>query len=787
TFAGLVSGTGALRQIGGGTTTLTADNTYGGGTTISAGTLQLGNGGTSGSIAGDVLDNAALAFDRSDTLTFAGIVSGTGALTQIGTGTTILTGANSYSGGTTISAGALQIGNGGTSGSIVGNVLDNASLVFDRSDSVTAPGAITGSGSLTQLGSGTTILTGANSYAGGTTISAGTLQLGSGGSSGSIGGDVTDNGTLAFDRSNNFTFAGIISGSGGVHQFGSGTTTLSATNTYNGATVIDNGMLLLAGSIASSSVSVNSGGIFAGSGNLAGLSVNSGGTVSPGNGGVGTLNVGGNLTMAANSTYIYDVSPASNDLLQVTGTASLNGTLVINPTGIAPGSAVYHVVDSGGLSGTFTAVTLAPGSPLTLLPELTYGPNDATLQFLVTVSSVLTGGGPLTIGNGNNGDVAGAIDFAIAYDGANVFLPLASLTPTDLAAVLEQMTGEVNVGLKSVALRSTSSFLETMLDPTVGARTNLGSGAFAMAAADMSAVRLAANGASDAGTGNHSGPQFTAWAAATGEQDSGDGDFKLGTHKTTATEFSGEFGLDYAFSPGGAAGVAVGFGNDDWDLDTDLGNGNASFYQLGAYFSERFAKNFYFDAAYTYAHFNVTTDREVDFQGVNKYRADFNTTSQAARFEFGHIFTIERGQALSPYIRFQATDISTPNYEEVTTAGSSAYALAFTRNRHFDYTTELGAAWDDVLSSGSDSFTGLRARLGWLHDFGNTLSDTATFSAFNGASFKVYGVSPAANAAHLMVGIEHDIGPVALSLNTEETFAGDAQSYGGTASIAVRW
>ena len=100
-----------------------------------------------------------------------------------------------------------------------------------------------------------------------------------------------------------------------------------------------------------------------------------------------------------------DLAAASGrHLLQVTGTASLNGTLVINPTGIAPGSAVYHVVDSSGLSGTFTAVTLAPGSPLTLLPELTYGPDDATLQFLVTVSSVLTGGGPLAIGNGNNGN-----------------------------------------------------------------------------------------------------------------------------------------------------------------------------------------------------------------------------------------------------------------------------------------------------------------------------------------------------------------------------------------------
>ena len=50
-------------------------------------------------------------------MTFGGVISGTGTLTKAGTGTTTLTGANSYSGTTTISAGTLQVGNGGTTGS----------------------------------------------------------------------------------------------------------------------------------------------------------------------------------------------------------------------------------------------------------------------------------------------------------------------------------------------------------------------------------------------------------------------------------------------------------------------------------------------------------------------------------------------------------------------------------------------------------------------------------------------------------------------------------------------
>ena len=92
--------------------------------------------------------------------------------------TLVLTGANTYSGGTTIASGILQLGNGGTTGSIVGDVTDNGTLAFNRSDTVTFPGVISGSGSLSQLGSGTTILTADSPYTGGTTVSAGTLVVG---------------------------------------------------------------------------------------------------------------------------------------------------------------------------------------------------------------------------------------------------------------------------------------------------------------------------------------------------------------------------------------------------------------------------------------------------------------------------------------------------------------------------------------------------------------------------------------------------------------------------------
>src|SRR3546814_70740 len=105
----LISGIGSVNKLGAGTVIFSADNSYTGITTIAAGVLQLGGGGTTGSIAGNVVNNAALAFNRSDEISYSGVISGTGILNQIGTGTTILNGANSYAGATNVNAGTLLV------------------------------------------------------------------------------------------------------------------------------------------------------------------------------------------------------------------------------------------------------------------------------------------------------------------------------------------------------------------------------------------------------------------------------------------------------------------------------------------------------------------------------------------------------------------------------------------------------------------------------------------------------------------------------------------------------
>jgi autotransporter-associated beta strand protein len=127
---------------------------------------------------GEVTNNATLSFNRSDAITVANDIGGTGALTKLAANTLTLTGDNSYSGITTISAGTLQVGNGGTSGSLgTGNVTNNAALVFNRSDDLNYAKVISGTGSLSKQGAGVMTLSGANTYSGATSIAAGTLVV----------------------------------------------------------------------------------------------------------------------------------------------------------------------------------------------------------------------------------------------------------------------------------------------------------------------------------------------------------------------------------------------------------------------------------------------------------------------------------------------------------------------------------------------------------------------------------------------------------------------------------
>jgi autotransporter-associated beta strand protein len=372
TYSGVIGDNGsgaALIKLGSGDLTLTGSNTYVGSTTITGGTLQVGNGGSGASIGGtsSVLDNGRLAFSHSDPQTLAVAVSGSGGLTQAGTGSLTLLGSNTYSGGTTISEGTLQVGNGGGAGSMTGAVLDNGTLALSRSDTATFAGVISGSGGLAELGPGTWVLTGANTFSGATTISSGTLQLGGSGSIAGTSG-VLDNGSLAFSRSNALTFAPVVSGSGSLTQAGTGNLTLAGGNTFSGVTTISSGSLTLANPLALQNSTLGTGG----SGTLSFGSLTS--ATFGGLTGSRTLSLANNVSSAvALSVGNNNAGATYSGALQGTGSLTKvgSGTLLLSGSnsftgGTTINAGTLEAAGTGSLPGFATAgkLTVASGGML---------------------------------------------------------------------------------------------------------------------------------------------------------------------------------------------------------------------------------------------------------------------------------------------------------------------------------------------------------------------------------------------------------------------------------------
>ena len=358
TLASELKGNASLNKMDHGTLVLTGDNSYSGGTTISEGTLQLGDGGATGSVQGDIHNNATLAVNRSGDYTLSGKISGSGALVQNGTGTLILTADNTYTGGTTINTGTLQLGDGGTSGSIKGNVTNDGVLAVNYSDKIVLNGAIGGKGA---------------------------LQIGNGGTTGSIAGDVTNNGTLSFNRSDQLIFSKVISGTGSVTQDGTGTTLMTGANTYTGATRINAGTLRqkMHGSFSAASAYYVAASATLDIGGYKTMlaSLDNDGMVSLGSNPGAVVNLAGNYTgnggMLVMNAVLGDDS-SKTDLLKVGGNTSGKSTVkVINRGGVGgrTNEGIKIIDVSGQSNGTFNLAgdyTTKPGESAVMAGAYAY-------------------------------------------------------------------------------------------------------------------------------------------------------------------------------------------------------------------------------------------------------------------------------------------------------------------------------------------------------------------------------------------------------------------------------
>ena len=401
-----------------------------------------------------------LTTNASSSTTFSGVISGAGSLTKAGTGALTLNGTNTYTGGTTVNAGTVSLGhaNGlGTSGNItftggglqygsgittdISSRIKNSTgaiLVDTNGNNVTFASALdsTNSSGFTKNGAGVLSLSGNNTYSGSTTINSGTLEIASTGllGGGSYSGNIANNGALIAGSNSNQILSGIISGTGALTKNGSGTLTLTGSNSFSGSTTLNTGTLVISHANAAGT------GTLTQSNGASLLKIDTTGTIA------NTMSVY-NVQASQSATLSgaitvnnasFDVD--SGDTLTLSGAVSGSGGVTKNGTGT--------LVLSG--SNTYAAATTVNAGTLNAAHANALGSNTTVQIYggslLVTADDAINGKN-LTLASTANGSAAAAsLAFSGTYNGTAGSLTLNADSIIDLG------TGSVAVHFSELAM-----------------------------------------------------------------------------------------------------------------------------------------------------------------------------------------------------------------------------------------------------------------------------------------------------------------------------------------------
>jgi autotransporter-associated beta strand protein len=608
---------------------------------------------------------------------------------------------------------------------------------------------------------------------------------------------------------------GAAGGRGGsLVKVGTGILTLSGTNTYTGTTTVNSGALVVNGSIASSSLTtVNSGAALIGSGTVGSTVVNAGGFLVPGHS-PGTMTVAGDLTIQRNAVYVVQVNPTTASRTNVSGAASLDGTVaaVFFP-GIYLARSYTILTADNRRTGRFEDLETF-GLPRNLRARLDYSNNTVELNLRAQlIGDNVFASQPIVLPpilglpntpedlpdpqlprfTSNQVNAGRAIDNFFNNGGTlpPAFVSLYGLSGANLTNALDQLSGEAATGAQQVGFQLGNQFLNLMLDPFVDGRSGVGG-------ADHPALGFAPERDTMPPDIAHAyaavlkappkavpvyEPRWTVWGGAYGGSNRTTGDLAvLGTHDLSANTAGFASGLDYRLTPDTVVGFAFAGGGTHWSLAQGLGGGKSDAFQAGIYGATR-AGPAYLAAAFAFTNHWMSTDR---IAVGDRLTANFNAQSYGGRLEGGYRFGTPYG-GITPYAAIQAQSFHTPGYTE-TDAIANGFALTFNGRDATDTRSELGTRFDRVLAVYSNAVLALRGRVAWAHDWVSDPSLLPVFQALPGASFIVNGATPAKNSALTSAGAELRLANgVTLLAKFDGEFAAHSSTYAGTGTVRYRW
>jgi autotransporter-associated beta strand protein len=437
-------------------------------------------------VSGTVANNGAdLTLDGAGNETMSGVISGTGRVFKSGTGTAALSVQNTFTGGTTVNAGILNLtGGGGSSGTIRGAATVNTggTLQLSTGDAVGYGGGASALTTINLTGGTLNINTTANQTLGSATINmtGGAISGNASGNLDFFGGGSTLNtlaagttatisgvplsplrqGTTTFTIAAGATPSGIdldissvlrTSPSGDATgavlvKAGPGTMRLSGANTYSRPTTVAAGTLLVNGSLAAgSTVTVNAGAVLGGTGTIKGpVTISSGAVFAPGNFGIGTLTISNTLSLAAGSTNCFELNKTggvrTNDSVRGLTTVTFGGTLVVtnatsDATALAAGD-TFTLFSAGAYNGSFASVNLPA-----LQGSLAWDTSQLTNSGVLAVVSVAP---PVSTNYGFNGSGAFVVGGHGAAGQTYVLQAASNLAPPVAWSPIATNTADVN-------------------------------------------------------------------------------------------------------------------------------------------------------------------------------------------------------------------------------------------------------------------------------------------------------------------------------------------------------
>ncbi|MET2827065.1 autotransporter outer membrane beta-barrel domain-containing protein [Mesorhizobium shangrilense] len=754
------------------------------GTVTNAGTIT--QTGTSGDLVtllfgGTVTNLAGGTISANNGSNAVSVGQGT-SRTVINSGTITNTGSG-FATGVLVQGGASTVTNNAT-----GHISGTFNGVYA---SASAPLTLTNDGIIESTGSSTSARA-VEATGGGTFINTGTIRSAS--SDGLYlgrAGTVTNSGTIsgavrAINFSGNYArtlnldtgsvLNGVVQGGTGVDSLvllGTGTEsaarflafetlsmqgtawTLNDAGTFSTSSEVQSGTLTVAGTLTSPTITVRSAGTLTGSGTLVGAFTNSG-TVRVSS---GALTISGSFTSQAGSTLAMGVTPSTGAVLDVTGTATLNGgtVAVLAGSGTYAPSMTYTILTaSGGRTGAFAGTT---SNFAFLDPTLTYDGNNV---YLTLVRNSIDFG---AIGGTPNQRSAGGGVESLGFN-TPIYEAVALLDINGARSAFDQLSGEIHASIKGGLLddsRFVRDAIVNRLDAAFGGISSppiplmaYGEGGPQMVAADTD--------------------RFAVWSQGFGSWGSHDSDGNAATlERSTTGLLVGADGMAGAWR----LGMIGGYSRSSFDVDDRRSSGDSDNYHLGLYGGTNWGA-IAFRAGAAYAWNRISTSRSVSFGGfADQLSTDYDAGTAQAYGELAY-----KGDAgafgFEPFVNLAYVNLHTDGFTE---KGGSAALTSESSSTDTTFTT-LGVRISSGFTVGGVEATA-RGMLGWRHAFGD-VAPLSTFAFAGGDTFTIAGAPIARDAALVELGVDVQLASNAtIGLSYAGQFGADVHDNGFKAKLGL--